>query len=190
MPLKIPNPTRNILFYAQRYEATMYNAPFLCTRDLSGGTALEAPWWPNATSTVGFRGGPPSPLVPGFQFRDSEPIQTILLDYEGRLIRYATRQAAVFRSLLPSYEMKKSPWVNRYMYSLHFGLNHGDLPPSQPCGEANLDKIFSLSLQLELKPFRGSVRADQVPRYLVYVWAETYNILRVYAGRGGLMFGY
>ena len=190
MPLKIPNPTRNILFYAQRYEATMYNAPFLCTRDLSGGTALEAPWWPNASATVVFGGGPPSPLVPGFQFRDSEPIQTILFEYEGKLIRYATRQAAIFRSLLPAYEMKKSPWVNRYMYSLHFGLNHGHLPPSQPCGEANLDKVFSMSLQLEFKPFRGSIRADQVPRYLVYVWAETYNILRVYAGRGGLMFGY
>jgi hypothetical protein len=187
IPLKIPNPTRNILFYAQRYEATMYNAPFLCTRDLSGADGLQPPWWPNATP---IHGGTPGLLVPAFQFRDSEPVQTILFEYEGRLIRYATRQAAVFRSLLPSYEMKKSPFVNRYMYSLHFGLNHGHLPPSQPCGEANLDKVFSMSLQLELKPFRGSIRADQVPRYLVYVWAETYNILRVYAGRGGLMFGY
>jgi hypothetical protein len=187
MPLKIPNPTRNILFFAQRYEATMYNAPFLCTRDLSGADALQPPWWPNATP---IQGGTPGQLVPAFQFRDSEPVQTILFEYEGRLIRYATRQAAIFRSLLPSYEMAKSPFVNRYMYSLHFGLNHGHLPPSQPCGEANLDKVFSMSLQLEFKPFRGSIRADHVPRYLVYVWAETYNILRVYAGRGGLMFGY
>jgi hypothetical protein len=187
MPLKIPNPTRNILFYAQRYEATMYNAPFLCTRDLSGGDVLQPPWWPNATA---IQGGKPGRIVPAFQFRDSEPIQTILFEYEGKLIRYATRQAAVFRSLLPSFEMKKSPFVNRYMYSLHFGLNHGHLPASQPSGEANLDKMYSMSLQLEFKPFRGSIRADQVPRYLVYVWAETYNILRVYAGRGGLMFGY
>jgi len=29
-----------------------------------------------------------------------------------------------------------------------------------------------------------------VPRYLVYVWAETYNIFRVYGGRGGMMFAY
>ena len=83
--------------------------------------------------------------------------------------------------------MKKSPFVNRYFYNFHFGLNHGNTPPSLPSGEANLDKIHTIKLDLEFKPFRG---VPQVPRYLIYVWAETYNMFRVYAGRGGMMFSY
>ena len=184
IPLRIPNPTRNIFFYAQRYEAPMFNAPFLATRDLSGSDASGAPWWPNAWP---INARAPDTLVPSFQFRDSEPLATAMLMYEGNLVRYATTSPSMFRSLIPSYEMKKSPFVNRYFYNFHFGLNHGNTPPSLPSGEANLDKIHTIKLELEFKPFRG---VPQVPRYVVYVWAETYNIFRVYAGRGGMMFSY
>lgn len=187
IPLRIPNPTRNILFYAQRYEAPMFNAPFLATRDLSGTDASGAPWWPNATP-INMRS--PDTLVPAFVFRDSEPLASIMLVYEGHLVRYITTSPSVFRSLIPSREMKKSPYVNRYFYSLHFGLNHGSLQPSLPSGEANLDKITTISLDLEFKPFRGNPNQNQVPRYTIYVWAQTYNIFRVYGGRGGMMFAY
>ena len=183
--LRIPNPTRNILFYAQRYEAQFYNAPFLATRDLSG--AGTTPWWPNAVP-ISYK--TPGLIQPAFVFRDSEPLASIMLNYEGNLVRYATTSPSIFRSYVPSYEMKKSPFVNRYYYSLHFGLNHGGAPPSQPCGEANLDKITTIDLQLEFKPFRGLSDPNAVPRYIVYVWAQTYNVFRVYAGRGGLMFAY
>jgi hypothetical protein len=184
MPLRIPNPTRNLLFYAQRYEAPRFNAPFLATRDLSGADAPQAPWWPNA-APINARA--PGILIPAFQFRDSEPLASIMLVYEGRLVRYVTTSPSVFRSLIPSYEMRKSPFVNRYFYSLHFGLNHGSIPASLPSGEANLDKIHTISLDLEFKPFRG---LKSVPRYTVYVWAQTYNVFRVYGGRGGMMFAY
>jgi hypothetical protein len=186
VPLKVPNPTRNLFFFLQRYEAPRYNAPFLATRDLSGaGTGV--PWWPDATglSTMEI-----NDLSPGFSTRDSEPIQSIRLVYEGKLIRFFTEAPSIFRSLLPSYEMRKSPWVNRYYYTLAFGLDHGLLPPSVPSGEANLDKILSIDLQFTLTPNTGSVNPNAVQRYFVHVWAETYNILRVYGGRAGLMFGY
>lgn len=187
VPLRIPNPTRNIFFYANRYEADSFNAPFLATRDLSGGSAPGRLWWPNASS---INAKCPSLLQPAFQFSESEPLKSIQLIYEGSLVRYSSLSPSVFRSLLPSYEMKKSPYVNRYMYTLHFGLNHGHLNPSQPCGEANLDKITSINLDLEFKPFAGSSIATNVPRFIIWTWAETYNIFRVYAGRGGMMFAY
>ena len=184
IPLRIPNPTRNLLFYAQRYEAPMFNAHFLATRDLSGADSLAAPWWPNAAA---INARAPGTFIPAFQFRDSEPLASIMLVYEGSLVRYVTTSPSVFRSLVPSYEMRKSPFVNRYFYSLHFGLNHGSTPASLPSGEANLDKIHTIALDLEFKPFRG---LKSVPRYTVYVWAQTYNVFRVYGGRGGMMFAY
>jgi hypothetical protein len=185
--LRIPNPVRNIFFYAQRYEATFYNAPFLATRDLSGSDATAAPWWPNA---VAINSKVPGLIQPAFVFRDSEPISGIQLNYEGSLVRYSTTSPSLFRSFVPSYEMKKSPFINRYYYTFHFGLNHGGAPPSLPCGEANLDIITTIDLQLEFKPFRGYSDLNAVPRYIVHVWAESYNVFRVYAGRGGLMFAY
>jgi|694.fasta_scaffold126035_2 hypothetical protein len=186
IPLKVPNPTRNLFFYFQRFEAARYNAPFLATRDISGaGTGV--PWWPDASGLNTMELGD---LAPAFSTRDSEPIQSVQLIYEGRLVRYYSESPSIFRSLLPSFEMRKSPWVNRYYYTLAFGLAHGLLPPSVPSGEANLDKILSIDLQFSLTPNTGSINPNAVQRYFVYVWAETYNILRVYGGRAGLMFAY
>lgn len=185
--LRIPNPTRNLFFYAQRFEAGYYNAPFLATRDLSGVDAPIAPWWPNA-SAIGTRVH--SEMLPGFVYRNSEPISAIQLIYEGKLYRYSTGSPSVFRSLIPGLEQRKSPWVNRYMYNLPFAFQSGFLPPSQPCGEANLDKVVNINLKLEMQPFAGRTDRSAVPRYLIRVWAETYNIFRVYGGRGGMMFAY
>ena len=87
-------------------------------------------------------------------------------------------------------DMRKSPWVNRYYYTLPFGVNSGHIAKSLPSGEANLDKVININLQLDLHPYRGYVDPNAVPRYLVYIWAETYNILRIYGGRAGMMFAY
>lgn len=181
--LKIPNPTRNLFFYLQRYEAPYYNAPFLATRDLSGA-GTSTPWWPNA-SQIDTRTH--HELVPGFVFRNSEPLRAIDLLYEGKLSRYSTTTPAVFRSMMA---LKKTPWVHRYYYNLPFALQAGFLPPSQPCGEANLDKIIRINLKLDMNPLAGYVSAADVPRFIVYVWAETYNVFRVYGARGGMMFAY
>lgn len=185
--LKIPNPTRNLYFYAQRYEAPYYNARFLATRDLSGSDHAIAPWWPDA-SEIGTR--VLNEIQPAFVFSDSEPIRSIELIYSGSLYRYATATPSVYRSLIPSLEQRKSPWVNRYYYNLPFAFQSGTLAPSQPCGEANLDKIVNINLKIGLKPFRGFQAAGAVPRVLIYAWAETYNIFRVYGGRAGMMFAY
>ncbi len=184
--LKIPNPTRNLFFYFQRYEAAQYNAPFLATRDLSG-TNTGTPWWPDAS---GLNVYAPGDYTPGFSTRESEPLSSVALIYEGRLMRYWTDTPSLFRSFVPSLDMRKSPWVNRYYYTMPFGLQHGLMPPSLPSGEANLDKLLNIELAVELKPNRGSINPNDVPRYFLYAWAETYNILRVYGGRAGLLFGY
>ena len=186
-PLRIPNPVRDLYFFAQRREAVAYNAPFLATRDLSGLGVTVAPWWPDAsgltTQVVG-------DYAAGYSTRDSEPILSLQLLYEGKLIRYETVSPTLFRSVLPAYGQRKTPWINRYYYNMPFGVLNGLTPPSIPTGEGNLDKIQRVELQLQFRPFRGSMNPNNVPRYNVYVFAETYNIFRVYGGRGGLLFGY
>lgn len=186
--MKIPNPTRNLFFYLQRHEAARYNAPFLATRDLSGvDTRGIAPWWPDASGLNVYSYGD---YRPGFSTRESEPLSALSLTYEGRLVRYSTDAPSMFRSLFPSLDMRKSPWLNRYYYCLPFSFQSGMIAPSLPVGEANLDKFLNIDLALEMHPNRGSMNPNDVPRYMVYAWAETYNILRIYGGRAGLLFGY
>ena len=191
--MRIPNPCKEIYFMAHRNDADLLNAPFLATRDLiglrrndlSGGPV--APWWPDAQglSTDVF-----TSLVPAYSSIDSEPVQSISLMYEGKMIRYSTDSPAFFRSILPSLEQRKTPWHNKYYYHMPFGTNLEAFGISTPMGHANLDKILKIDLSLTFKPFRGSNRITDVPAYTIYVWAETYNILRVYGGRAGLLFGY
>jgi hypothetical protein len=159
----------------------------LTTRDLSGADTPIAPWWPNA-SQIGTRVH--SELLPAFTYRNSEPLSAIQLVYEGNLYRYVTGSPSIFRSLIPAMQQKKSPWVHRYYYNLPFAFHSGSLAPSQPCGEANMDKLVNINLKLELQPFAGNMDRGAVPRYRIYVWAETYNIFRVYGARGGMMFAY
>ena len=70
------------------------------------------------------------------------------------------------------------------------GIQNGYTPFSKPRGEANLDKITNRDLVINLRPARGYVGGRVVPSYVVYTWAETYNILRIYGARAGLMFAY
>ena len=192
--MRIPNPTRDLYFTAHRSDADLLNAPFLATRDLSGifvrdlsGIGLIAPWWPDAS---GLNTSTFLPLIPAYTKTDSEPIQSFSLTYEGKIVRYATQGAAYFRSILQSIEQTKTPWHNKYYYHIPFGTHHEQYGITNPMGEANLDKIMNIDLTLNFKPFRGTLRATDVPAYTIYVWAETYNILRVYGGRAGLLFGY
>jgi hypothetical protein len=86
---------------------------------------------------------------------------------------------------LPSYEERKSPWINRYMYCIPFGVQAGYFGPSMPMGEANMNRIMKKELRL------GIAGKGGVPQRLwVYVYAETYNILRIFGGRAGLLFAY
>jgi len=117
-------------------------------------------------------------------------LSAIGLMYQGSLVRIRTQTPAIFRSILPSWEQKKSPWVNRYYYNWSFGLYNGYTPWSRPKGEANLDKITNRDLLLEFLPSRGCNDIRFFPSYTVYVYAATYNILRIYGGRAGIMFAY
>lgn len=192
--MRIPNPTRDLYFTVHRSDADLLNAPFLATRDLSGlfvrdisGIGLIAPWWPDAS---GLNMTTFLPLIPAYSQTDSEPIQSFSLTYEGKIVRYATQDPGYFRSILQSLEQTKTPWHNKYYYHIPFGTQHEQFGITNPMGEANLDKIQNVDLTLNFKPFRGTLRATDVPAYTVYVWVETYNILRVYGGRSGLLFGY
>jgi hypothetical protein len=189
--MRIPNPCRQLFFTCHPVDANLLNAPFLCTRDLSGVSVTDAsgigpiaPWWPDANglSVKKF-----STLVPAYSTIDSEPIESLSLNYDGRIVRYATQNPAFYRSILPALEQRKSPWHNKYVYNLPFGT---DLKNPLPTGHANLDKIQKIELGLTFKPMRGSLNVTDVPSYTVTVWAETYNILKVYGGRGGLLFNY
>jgi hypothetical protein len=199
IPLEIPNPTRDIFFMCNRVEAPSYNAYFLATRDLEGNqntlpyyyegtTKVQKPWWPDATGLYANR--PSMFLRPAFQLSDSEPLESYGILYEGSLVRFRTEGPALFRAIIPSYEQRKTPWVNRYYYNFPLGIQNGYTPFSQPQGEANLDKIVNRELILKIKPKRGCVGGADVDKFVIYTYAETYNILRVYGGRAGLMFAY
>jgi hypothetical protein len=53
-----------------------------------------------------------------------------------------------------------------------------------------LDKINNRDLVLQFRTRSGNQMGTDVGRFVVYVYAETYNILRVYGGRAGLMFAF
>lgn len=187
IPLVIPNPTRDIFFYCQKYEGPGYNAPFLCTRDLSNSIVPYAPWWPDAEGLDERYYGD---LKAGFSTRYSEPIRWLALNYAETLNRFSTENVALFRSVIPSMEQRKAPWVHRYMYNIPLGIQNGFIPFSVPMGEANLDKVLRIRLILGFHGKTGILTDDYVDRYMVHSFAETYNIFRVYGGRGAMMFAY
>ena len=186
--LFVPNPTRDLFFYCNRYEAPSYNAPFLATRDLSNNLYPNGPWWPDASGLDQRFYGPS--LRPGFSTRDSEPIRWLSLTYEETLTRYSTENVALFRSLIPSMEQRKAPWVNRYYYNLPFGLQNGLRPISLPSGEANLDKVQHTQLALAFHGQTQNINDDFTNRYITHIYAQTYNILRIYGGRATTLFSY
>jgi hypothetical protein len=187
IPLVVPNPTRDLFFYCNRYEAQGYNATFLGTRDLSNSLIPGKLWWPDVSGLDNHYYGT---IKSGFSTRYSEPIRWLSLDYSETLNRYTTENVGLFRSALPSLEQRKAPFVNRYYYNLPFGIQNGFTPFSMPIGEANLDKVLRMNLSLGFHGRTGNLTDDFVDRYNTYVFAETYNIFRVYGGRGGMMFAY
>jgi hypothetical protein len=187
IPLVVPNPTRDIFFYCNRYEAPGYNAPFLGTRDLSSNQIPQAPWWPDSS---GLDDHYYQTVRPAYSTRNSEPIRWLSLDYSETLNRYSTENVALFRSVLPSIEQRKAPFVNRYYYNFPLGIQNGFTPFSMPIGQANLDKVLRLNLTLGFHGKSGIMNDMYIDRYKTFVFAETYNIFRVYGGRGGMMFAY
>jgi Major capsid protein N-terminus len=195
LPLDVPNPARDIFWMFQRIEAPSYNNYFLSSRDLRNpgplydiGGNYSYLWWPNA---MGLSPTQPGSLLPGFSARNSEPISALAIMYEGTLVRAQTNNPPLFRGILPSYQQKKTPWLNGYYYNFSFGVQNGKSPISKPRGHANLDKIRKREIYFELNPNAGCAsNPNNVPRFVIYCWAETYNIFRVYGGRAGCLFAY
>jgi len=187
IPLIVPNPTRDLFFYCNRYEAPGYNASFLGTRDLSNNLVPQAPWWPDSTGLDDHYYGS---IRSAYSRRNSEPIRWLSLDYAETLNRYSSENVALFRSAIPSIEQRKAPFVNRYYYNFPLGIQNGFTPFSMPIGEANLDKVLRLNLTLGFHGRTGSINDSYVDRFITHTYAETYNIFRVYGGRGGMMFAY
>jgi len=185
LQIAAPNPVRDIFFYCQPWNAPSYNAHFLATKYIGPTATTLDPWWPDSE---GLNPLYPATLKPAFypDKYDSEPVTTISLQYEGRLTKFSTGNPALFRSILPSLEQKKAPWINRYYYNIPLGLQHGVTDRTRPTGEANYDKITRRELQLTF----GKDSSGAAPRLWVRCWAETYNILRIYGGRAGTLFGY
>ena len=199
IPLRIPNPARGVMFFCQPWLAGAYNAHFLATREMTGtvNTVPDGstyPWWPDAvggSSTLHpSAAGLAVAMRGGFALSDSEPVAGYALEFQGGLVRYRTEAPSLFRSVIPSYEMRKAPWVNRYYYYLPFGVQNGWTAWSQPRGEANLDKMTRKELVLQFRPRYGNTSGLEVGRFQVRVYAETYNVLRVFGRRAGLLFAY
>jgi hypothetical protein len=182
IPVRVPNPARALYIYPQRIEAPAYNAHFLATRDLADPNG-QAPWWPDAVG-LGSAVAPPI-FRPAFSIKDSEPITALSFVYEGNYVRWATVSPQLFRSAIVGSFFTKTPWINRYLYALPFGQSQ---IITLPIGEANLDKLRRAELRLQMASARG--QTTQVDRYMIYVYVENYNILRVYGGRGSMLFSY
>ena len=183
IPIRVGNPVRNMYWFAQRVEAALHNDWFSASRDLLDIRGVY--WWPNAQ---GLSADVHGALMPAWATRDTEPLRAIQLSYEGSLARVGSQAPALFRSILPSLECKKSPWIHRYYYMYPFGIYNNMRGVSAPCGQANMDKLERIQLQLEFSPQRGYTTSSAIPRYNVYIWVEEYNILRIFGGRAGLLF--
>ena len=169
------NPVRFLYFSLQRVEAAAANMHFHAARDLrrpvidqSGGY-----WWPDASGLVYDR---PGFLTPGYSGLESEPVVSIELTYEGKHVKLRTTNPALYRSLLPSLEKTKTPWVNRYYYCIP--LSSGGY------GEVNWNKITTKTLTLTLAPDIAGV----IPSYNVYCHVDACNVFSVYGGTASLLF--
>jgi hypothetical protein len=169
VPLRIGNPVTALRFFVQRNEAAALNSYFLATRDL--GSPL---WWPDPSGLTATRTRD-SVLIPGFAGIESEPVESIVLRYQGQLTRYSTENPYIFRALMPAIYDAKAPWYYKYYYMIPFGESG-----------ANFDKIERADLDIRLSVIPGTI---EVPvNMTVYIFAETVNILRIFGGRAGLLF--
>lgn len=148
IPLAQGGLVRDMMWVAQRTEATDYNAYFLFSRDLAaeGATPSQIPWWPDARVPDWDYGD--GYLRPGFADRRSDPIAAATLWYRGTR-RFDHDGPALFRSLLPILNCRRSPLIDRYIYRYDFGFW-----PTGGLAEA---------LELERDEVRGFANWDKLP---------------------------
>jgi hypothetical protein len=107
---------------------------------------------------------------------NTDIINTALLQLDG-YDRFEKRSAAYFRLVQPWQYHTAIP--NDFIYVYSFSLAP---EASQPQGTCNASRIDTIVLQLEMN--------QSIPQYDsgVTVYATNYNILRIVAGLGGILF--
>jgi hypothetical protein len=194
VPLPLTGMAKELMWVLQRPEAEAYNAWFLFTRDLAAYEYRRPnnqnpvnpcliPWWPNADLT-------PSAanewrILPAFRTANSEPIVGASMYYNSYQ-RFQIEGPAMFRGILPSRYATKSAVHDRYVYYWPLGLETGDDESVyRPAGAANWDKLPRKELFLTMS---GGPNCSAPPDMNVYVWVTTWNVLKVFGGRAGMLF--
>jgi hypothetical protein len=146
----------------------------------------KIPWWPDAVLTSSDKS------LPAFRYAYSEPMQGAELTFSN-IIRFSHQDSpSLFRSLLPIIHYRKAPLFNRYIYTFPFGLSPGAKDDKSlgafynPRGFSNFDKLPKKELFITLKPDT----AGNLPNLTVYTYVTTWNVFRVFGGRGVMLFTY
>jgi len=182
------NPTKDILWVAQRPEAETLNAWFLFTRDLNARNVLanNIPWWPDATLNTDGQS------KPAFRNAYSEPIQGAQLSFSNIIRMSHLESPSIFRSLIPLLHYRKAPLFNRYIYVYPFGMAPGasddiDLGScANPRGFSNWDKLPKKELHLTMNSDYNKIYHNMN----IYAYVTIYNVFRVFSGRGAMLFAY
>ena len=193
IPLPLQNPTKELLWVAQRPEAETYNAWFLFTRDLGPYTYRRPanlnppnpcliPWWPDADLTP--KATNDWQILPAFRTSGSEPIVGVSLFYNS-YERFSLQGAPLFRSVLPTQVATKAAVHDRFVYMWPFGEARERQDVYRPAGETNWDKIPRKEMFLQMAP---GPACTAPPNLNIYVWTTTWNVMKVFGGRAGLLF--
>lgn len=198
VPLPFTNPTKELLWVFQRPEAEIFNAWFLFTRDLGPFVPARlgpvnpcsVPWWPDAVLTPSVSNK--WSLLPAFRTADSEPMSNVALFYNS-YERFIHEGPSLFRTLLPTVHATKAPLFDRYVYMWPFGYGEGQRVSAvnregdayAPRGETNWDKIPRKEMFFTMTTERN---CGTRPNMNLYVWTTVWNVFKIYAGRGGMLF--
>ena len=121
------------------------------------------------------------------------PIKSVKLQLNG-LDRFSERHGSYFNAVQPFEHLKTKPAAGIYMYN--FGLRPDE---TQPSGSCNLSRIDNATLVVTTKAgsvaYNDSANIDSEDVTLanvagnltnLLVFAESFNVLRVMSGMGGL----
>jgi len=145
----------------------------------SSNSALASNWASGLVSNLALIGGGIAPTSESFNVFDQglNPVISARLQLNGH-DRFAERNGRYFNLVQPYQHHKNVPSTGINVYS--FALNPED---HQPSGTCNFSRIDASALILNLT---NSAIANGGSK--VYVFAVSYNILRIMSGMGGLAY--
>ena len=116
----------------------------------------------------------------GLKYSDYNPIADVQLQLNGHE-RFSVRDGEYFQLVQPYQHHTRVPydhWVGMYSFCL-------SPEEHQPSGALNFSRIDNASLKLK---FKAKKDGDSDHTRTVYVYAVSYNVLRILSGMGGLAF--